>query len=98
LTRCVQVEWQRQAEQVREEREQLLQTRRGQARGYLQLGAETLNMLRLLSSRVVEPFLAPELADRLAASLNLSLRTLAGPTCQNLKVDCGAGQAAIGLC
>ena len=45
---------------------------------------------RILTNRfnfaIQEPFLRPELADRLAAMLNYNLKQLCGNKCKNLKV------------
>ncbi|XP_059145993.1 ubiquitin conjugation factor E4 B-like isoform X2 [Physella acuta] len=57
-----------------------------QCRNYLTLATETVEMFHYLSTKIVEPFLVPELADRLTAMLNFNLQQLCGPKCKNLKV------------
>lgn len=57
-----------------------------QCRNYLTLATETVEMFHYLSTKIVEPFLVPELADRLTAMLNCNLQQLCGPKCKNLKV------------
>lgn len=57
-----------------------------QCRSYLTLGRETVDMFHYLTVDVKEPFLRPELVDRLASMLNHNLRQLCGPKCKNLKV------------
>lgn len=57
-----------------------------QCRSYLTLARETVEMFHYLTQDIVEPFLRPELADRLAAMLNFNLKQLCGNKCKNLKV------------
>lgn len=57
-----------------------------QCRSYLTLAKETVDMFHYLTMDIKEPFLRPELVDRLASMLNFNLRQLCGPKCKNLKV------------
>lgn len=57
-----------------------------QCRSYLTLARETVDMFHYLTVDIVEPFLRPELVDRLASMLNFNLQQLCGPKCKNLKV------------
>lgn len=75
-------------QQYRTERESTLRQDERQATSYLSLGQETLHMLQYLTSepRIVEPFMAPEVVDRLAAMMDYNLAALVGPRCTELKV------------
>lgn len=64
---------------------QLLQDER-QCRSYLTLGKETVDMMHYLTIDIKEPFLRPELIDRLASMLNFNMHQLCGPKCNDLKV------------
>lgn len=57
-----------------------------QLRGYMELARETVHMMSYLSRDVPQPFLRPEMRDRVASMLNYFVVELAGPQCQNLKV------------
>ncbi|SGY17721.1 BQ5605_C015g07870 [Microbotryum silenes-dioicae] len=70
----------------RQEQEKLLRQYEGQVRGDLDLGTESLRLLKLFAGEAQEPFLTPEIVDRLAAMLDMNLSMLAGPRCQELKV------------
>ncbi|KAI4456816.1 ubiquitination factor e4 [Holotrichia oblita] len=56
-----------------------------QCRSYLTLARETVDMFHYLTVEIKEPFLRPELVDRLASMLNFNLQQLCGPKCKNLK-------------
>lgn len=43
-------------------------------------------MFDYLTAEIKEPFLRPELVDRLSSMLNFNLQQLCGPKCKNLKV------------
>lgn len=58
-----------------------------QCRSYLTLARETVDMIHYLTEDIKEPFLRPELIDRLSSMLNFNLRQLCGPKCNDLKVD-----------
>jgi ubiquitin conjugation factor E4 B len=66
---------------------QLLEDER-QCRSYLTLATETLSTFHYLTKEITEPFLRPEMADRVASMLNFNLQQLCGPKCMNLKVGC----------
>jgi len=57
-----------------------------QLRSYMQLARETVHMMAYMSRDVPQPFLRPEMVQRVASMLNYFLVELAGPQCQNLKV------------
>ncbi|CAG8708529.1 9385_t:CDS:10, partial [Acaulospora morrowiae] len=78
--------WDRQTPQHRQEREGLLRSLERQATSYMALGNETVHMLEYMTSEVVDPFLTPEIVDRLAAMLDYNLVSLVGPKCTELKV------------
>ncbi|XP_064461145.1 ubiquitin conjugation factor E4 B-like [Ornithodoros turicata] len=68
-------------------RQRQLQQDERQCRSYLTLARETVDMLHYLTTDIKEPFLRPELVDRLAAMLNFNLQQLCGPKCKDLKVQ-----------
>ena len=70
----------------RREREGTLRQLERQAGGYIQLGNSTVDLLKLFTGETKEPFMAPEIVDRLAAMLDYNLEALAGPRCQQLVV------------
>ncbi|KAH9936359.1 ubiquitin elongating factor core-domain-containing protein [Fomitopsis serialis] len=72
--------------QHRRERESALRTLERHTSGYVQLGRSTVEMLKAFTGEVKEPFMVPEIVDRLAAMLDYNLDALAGPRCQNLVV------------
>ena len=53
---------------------------------FFTLARETVDMFHYLTQDIKEPFLRPELVDRLAAMLNFNLKQLCGSKCKNLKV------------
>ena len=75
-----------QSQQYRREREGTLRQLERQAGGYIQLGNSTVDLLKLFTSETKEPFMVPEIVDRLAAMLDYNLEALAGPRCQQLIV------------
>lgn len=82
-----QTEWDKlNTEQKQSKQKQLSQDER-QCRSYLTLASETVEMFNYLTEKIQEPFLIPELADRLAAMLNFNLQQLCGPKCNNLRVQ-----------
>lgn len=60
-----------------------------QALSCMSLGTETVHMIRVLTgnSDILEPFMAEEVVERLAAMLNYNLVALVGPRCTDLKVQ-----------
>jgi ubiquitin conjugation factor E4 B len=76
--------WQQQAPDQQQTRQrQLLQDER-QCRSYLTLARETVDMFHYLTMEIIEPFMRPELVERLAAMLNFNLQQLCGPKCKAL--------------
>lgn len=65
--------------------EQLGQLTRA-TRSYNLLAMSSIRLFRNLSTEVVDPFMSPELVDRLASMLDYFLVQLAGPKCAELKV------------
>lgn len=57
-----------------------------QCRSYLTLSRERVDMFHYLTMDIKEPFLRPELVDRLSSMLNFNLQQLCGPKCNDLKV------------
>lgn len=72
-------------EQQQSRLRQLAQDER-QCRSYLTLARETVDMFHYLTIDIREPFLRPELVDRLSSMLNFNLQQLCGPKCNDLKV------------
>ncbi|XP_040567743.1 ubiquitin conjugation factor E4 B [Lepeophtheirus salmonis] len=78
--------WSTQTAQYQQERMRTLSQDDRQCKSYLTLARETVEMFHYLTREIVEPFLRPELADRLAAMLNYNLKQLCGNKCKTLKV------------
>ncbi|EMD39878.1 hypothetical protein CERSUDRAFT_63413 [Gelatoporia subvermispora B] len=78
--------WATQPWQHRREREQALRGLERHASGYTQLCNSTVALLKQFTAETPEPFMAPEIVDRLAAMLDYNLDALVGPRCQELKV------------
>uniref|UniRef100_A0A182JTH8 Ubiquitin conjugation factor E4 B n=1 Tax=Anopheles christyi TaxID=43041 RepID=A0A182JTH8_9DIPT len=64
---------------------QLVQDER-QCRSYLTLARETVDMFHYMTIDIKEPFLRPELIDRLSSMLNYNMHQLCGPKCNDLRV------------
>ncbi|CAG8536201.1 5268_t:CDS:10 [Dentiscutata heterogama] len=79
-------EWESQTQQYRQERESTLRSDERSATSYMSLGNETVEMLVFMTSEVADPFLTPQMVDRLAAMLDYNLKSLVGPKCTELKV------------
>jgi len=79
-------EWNRLTSDVQQAKQKQLSQEERQCRSYLTLATETVDIFHYLTESIQDPFLIPELADRLAAMLNFNLQQLCGPTCNNLKV------------
>ncbi|KAH9947558.1 ubiquitin elongating factor core-domain-containing protein [Amylocystis lapponica] len=73
--------------QYRREREGTLRQLERHASSYTQLGNSTVGMLKAFTGETKEPFMVPEIVDRLAAMLDYNLDALVGPRCQDLKVE-----------
>ncbi|XP_059477156.1 ubiquitin conjugation factor E4 B [Neocloeon triangulifer] len=78
--------WQQQPPDLQQSRQRQLAQDERQCRSYLTLARETVDMFHYLTMEIKEPFMRPELVDRLAAMLNFNLQQLCGPKCKNLKV------------
>ncbi|CAL1712793.1 unnamed protein product [Somion occarium] len=80
-------EFARRPPQERREREGTLRGLERQAGIYVQLGNSTVALLKEFTAEIKEPFMVPEIVDRLAAMLDYNLDALVGPRCQDLKVQ-----------
>ena len=80
------VSWDAKTAAEKTEIEKNLREYESRVRGDLDLGTESLRLIKLFTVETVRPFLAPEIVDRLAAMLDANLNMLAGPKCQDLKV------------
>ncbi|GAA5905285.1 hypothetical protein JCM6882_003736 [Rhodosporidiobolus microsporus] len=78
--------WDALSPQDKQEKEKLLRQYEGSVRSDLDLGHESLRLIKLFAAETVAPFLTPEIVDRLAAMLDMNLSLLAGPRTQDLKV------------
>ncbi|KAI0661957.1 ubiquitin conjugation factor E4 [Cubamyces menziesii] len=72
--------------QYRRERESALRQLERYASIYVQLGGNTVDLLKLFTGETKAPFMVPEIVDRLAAMLDYNLDALVGPRCQDLRV------------
>ncbi|KZF25758.1 ubiquitin conjugation factor E4 [Xylona heveae TC161] len=71
---------------VRTEKEESLAQAQGQAKSYMQLTNETMDMLKLFTKALAESFTMPEIVQRLADMLDFNLDVMVGPRSINLKV------------
>ncbi|XP_025203698.1 ubiquitin conjugation factor E4 B isoform X1 [Melanaphis sacchari] len=78
--------WNNLPEDVQQSRNRQLSADERQCRSYLTLAQETVDMFHYLTKDIKEPFMRPELVNRLTAMLNFNLQQLCGPKCKNLKV------------
>ncbi|KAL3273001.1 hypothetical protein HHI36_014457 [Cryptolaemus montrouzieri] len=78
--------WSKLSSEMQQSRMRQLSADERQCRSYLTLGRETVDMFHYLTIDIKEPFLRPELVERLASMLNFNLQQLCGPKCKNLKV------------
>ncbi|EPS96681.1 hypothetical protein FOMPIDRAFT_1129915 [Fomitopsis schrenkii] len=78
--------WNAQPPQDRHDRESALLTFQLHTPRDVHLAGSALEVLSALTREIKEPFLSPEIAERLAAMLNHILDALVGPACQNLAV------------
>lgn len=74
-------------QEVRQKKEEELQSNESQAQSYMQLANETVGMMKLFTDALSESFTMPEIVQRLAAMLDYNLDILAGPKSKNLKVE-----------
>uniref|UniRef100_A0A1L8DSG4 Ubiquitin conjugation factor E4 B n=1 Tax=Nyssomyia neivai TaxID=330878 RepID=A0A1L8DSG4_9DIPT len=79
-------EWSKLGDDVQQTRTRQLAQDERQCKSYLTLARETVDMFHYLTVDIKEPFLRPELVDRLSSMLNFNLQQLCGPKCNNLKV------------
>lgn len=79
--------WLALTEEQRKDRKKLLRAAESQATTFLIYSYEVLYLLKTLTAESPEPFLKGEIVDRLAASLDFNLNVLAGPRCQELRVQ-----------
>jgi ubiquitin conjugation factor E4 B len=78
--------WHELDEEAQTSRQRALAQDERQCRSYLTLARETVDMFHYLTEHIKEPFLRPELVDRLSSMLNFNLQQLCGPKCNDLKV------------
>lgn len=71
----------------RQTKEEELARAEDQAQSYMQLTNETISMMKLFTKTLSGSFTMPEIVDRVAAMLNYTLDTIAGPKSVNLRVD-----------
>ncbi|KAI9096092.1 ubiquitin elongating factor core-domain-containing protein [Phlyctochytrium arcticum] len=76
-------------QQRREERAKHLKDIERHAHSYMSLGNETVHMLQYMTTDpdIVNPFMEPEIVERLASMLDFNLAALVGPRCTELKVQ-----------
>eukprot|EP00742_Colponemidia_sp_Colp-10_P011138 GILJ01012341.1.p1 GENE.GILJ01012341.1~~GILJ01012341.1.p1 ORF type:complete len:1148 (-),score=204.51 GILJ01012341.1:87-3530(-) len=78
--------WEAQTAEARQERETTHTRNSDYCRYLMQQANEHVHMIAYLSEVIVDPFLTPELADRVGSMLNYFLMQLVGPKCLELKV------------
>jgi len=74
-------------EEAQEDLRKKLKDAEGQARASFGLVEETLNLFTTVTKDIVDPFLRPELINRLTAMLNLNIVLLVGPKAQGVQLD-----------
>lgn len=79
--------WDAQSDEDKKDKEKLFKSAEGQATSFLIYTYEVLHLLKTLTVEAPDPFLRSEIVDRLAASLDFNLNVLAGPRCQELRVQ-----------
>ncbi|DAZ93776.1 TPA: hypothetical protein N0F65_008043 [Lagenidium giganteum] len=79
--------WMTLDETVREQKQSLLAEKERTVTSSLQLANETVHMMSYLTSEIQEPFVMPELEERMVSMLNSVLVKLAGPRGVDLKVS-----------
>ncbi|KAJ8923221.1 hypothetical protein NQ315_001776, partial [Exocentrus adspersus] len=80
------IKWSKLPSEQQQSRMRQLNSDERQCRSYLTLARETVDMFHYLTVDIKEPFLRPELVDRLASMLNFNLQQLCGKKCKDLKV------------
>jgi ubiquitin conjugation factor E4 B len=78
--------WESLTPQQKQEKLTTLTQSERQATSYMALASQTLETFNYVSKDIPEPFLMPEIIDRLAAMLDFNLSALVGPKCTELKV------------
>ncbi|KAF9533152.1 ubiquitin elongating factor core-domain-containing protein [Crepidotus variabilis] len=78
--------WEAQTPEHRREREGTLRQLERHASSYITLGRSTVELLKVFTAETKEPFMMPEIVDRLAAMLDYNLQVLVGPKSKELKV------------
>ncbi|XP_053677494.1 ubiquitin conjugation factor E4 B [Anopheles nili] len=78
--------WNAQTQEAQQSRQRQLVQDERQCRSYLTLARETVDMFHYMTIDIKEPFLRPELIDRLSSMLNYNLHQLCGPKCNDLRV------------
>eukprot|EP01133_Synstelium_polycarpum_P017689 gene17689-21093_t len=78
--------WATTPEETKRERVEAFNRLESQVKSCLLLANNNVNMLHYLSKRLVEPFMRPEIIDRITAMMNYYLAQLVGPKCTDLKV------------
>jgi ubiquitin conjugation factor E4 B len=73
-------------ETIRQDKEEKLQSHSKLVTTFNLLANETIELFHFLSSSVLDPFLDPQMIERIAQMLNYFLYNLAGPRSLNLKV------------
>ncbi|KAJ9117556.1 hypothetical protein QFC22_004406 [Naganishia vaughanmartiniae] len=81
-----QEEWNARPESERKDLESQLQQAESSAPFHTHSGRSHIQLIREFTATTKEPFLTPEIVDRLAATLDENLVTLVGPKMQDLKV------------
>jgi len=79
--------WDAQTDEQKKDKEKLLKSAEGQAHSNLVYGYESLFLFKTLTAEAPIPFLRGEIVDRLTSSLDYNLNILAGPQCQELRVQ-----------
>eukprot|EP00741_Cyanophora_paradoxa_P002479 tig00000076_g2403.t1 len=80
-------EWTMKSEQERRELQAELEQKEKMVASFMRLADDSVKMLVMLSAELGEPFVEAQMVDRIAASLNETLKRLVGPACIELKVE-----------
>lgn len=79
--------WAKMPSEQQQNRMRQLNADERQCKSYLTLARETVDMFHYLTMEIKDPFMRPELVDRLASMLNFNLQQISGAKCKNLKVQ-----------
>nr|KIR85337.1 ubiquitin-conjugation factor E4 B [Cryptococcus tetragattii IND107] len=79
--------WEALPQSEREDLEGQLRQAEGSVPWHTQMGLSNVKLIRDFTATTREPFVAPEIVDRLAASLDENLTALVGPKMSDLKVS-----------